>query len=91
MKGQILDFSIQTNSGIISGENGIRYTFSGSEWKEQSVPNKGMMVDFDIDENDNAIGIYKAITNKANLTQSINHIFEAKDSATLSLFDYFVI
>lgn len=91
MKGQILDFSIQANSGIISGENGIRYTFSGSGWKEQSAPNKGMIVDFDIDENDNAIGIYKAITNKVNSTQSINHIFEAKDSTTLSLFDYFVI
>ena len=31
MKGQILDFSIQTNTGYISGDDGKRYHFSGQE------------------------------------------------------------
>ena len=30
MQGQILDYSIQTNEGVISGEDGRRYTFARS-------------------------------------------------------------
>ena len=33
MKGKILDFSIQSNSGAISGEDGERYNFDGADWK----------------------------------------------------------
>ena len=29
MKGRILDYSIQTNSGVISGADGNRYEFFG--------------------------------------------------------------
>ncbi|WP_151723385.1 DUF805 domain-containing protein [Acinetobacter junii] len=58
MKGKILDFSIQTNSGIITGEDNKRYQFTGSEWKEQSIPQRGTDVDFDHTEDGNATGIY---------------------------------
>lgn len=44
MKGKVLDFSIQTSSGIITGEDNKRYPFSGSEWKEQSIPQDGIDV-----------------------------------------------
>ena len=47
MRGQILDYSVQTNSGIISGDDGNRYTFTGPEWKENRVPTRGMHVDFE--------------------------------------------
>jgi len=47
MKGQILDFSVQKNEGVISATDGTRYTFSGSEWKGDVQPNRGMWVDFD--------------------------------------------
>ena len=57
MTGQILDYSTQTNSGIISGDDGNRYTFSGADWKEPSTPQRGMRVDFDAD-GDSARGIY---------------------------------
>src|SRR5690349_15723924 len=60
MKGQILDYSAQTNSGVISGADGSRYTFVGSEWKGDSLPIRGTAVDFDVHEG-NAIGIYKAL------------------------------
>jgi hypothetical protein len=30
MKGQILDFSIQSNSGMISGDDQNRYHFTGA-------------------------------------------------------------
>ena len=58
MKGKILDFSIQTNTGIISAEDGKRYSFVGTEWKEQAVPVRGNSVDFELNEQGHAIGVY---------------------------------
>lgn len=58
MNGKILDFSIQTSTGIISGNDNKRYSFNGSEWKEQALPIRGMEVDFDIDALGHATGIY---------------------------------
>ena len=46
MNGQVLDFSIQTNSGIILGDDGNRYDFAGAEWKETDNPSRGMRVEF---------------------------------------------
>lgn len=31
MKGQVLDFTVQSNSGVITTEEGKRYTFEGAE------------------------------------------------------------
>lgn len=61
MKGKILDFSIQTNSGIITGEDNKRYQFVGSEWKEHTIPQRGIEVDFDCTEDAKAIGVYVAL------------------------------
>ena len=57
MKGEILDFSVQTNAGVISGDDGNRYSFAGNNWQESSVPQRGQRVDFQPDA-DIAIGIY---------------------------------
>lgn len=47
VKGTILDYTIQTNAGIISGDDGQRYSFQGAEWREAGkYPTKGMRVDF---------------------------------------------
>jgi len=47
VKGTILDYTIQTNAGIISGDDGRRYSFQGAEWREAGkYPIKGMRVDF---------------------------------------------
>ena len=51
MKGTILDFTIQTNAGIISGDDGKRYSFAGAEWKDTAHPVKGMVVDFEPQDN----------------------------------------
>ena len=59
MIGQILDFTIQTSSGVISGEDGNRYDFVGAEWKDSVSPSRGMSVDFEVDGN-NAASIYRA-------------------------------
>lgn len=46
MKGRVLDYSIQTNSGVISGDDGQRYTFSSADWRSRELPVAGMAVDF---------------------------------------------
>ena len=59
MKGQVLDYSIQNNSGVISGDNGQRYSFTGGGWQASNPPSVGMHVDFQPNGNA-AIGIYAA-------------------------------
>lgn len=61
MKGSILDFSIQNGQGLITTEEGRRYTFAAAEWKEQSYPVKGQAVDFDVNEAGAAVGVYAAL------------------------------
>ena len=46
MKGYILDYTVQTNSGIISGDDNQRYNFRGADWKETEPPRRRMRVDF---------------------------------------------
>ena len=52
MNGQVLDYSAQTNSGLITGDDGNRYNFVGTEWKDQAIPNRGMRVDFEAQGSD---------------------------------------
>lgn len=62
MKGTVLDFSIQNNTGIITLDD-KRYHFTGDQWKEQQHPTRGQQVDFEVDEQTgNAINIYFVIT-----------------------------
>lgn len=69
MKGQILDFHIQTNTGTISCTDGNRYTFVGLEWKGTNPPMRGMQVDFVI-ENNQAKGVYPALASSTTTTKS---------------------
>lgn len=47
MKGQILDYVISDSKGLISAEDGKRYSFSSSEWMSNEIhPKKEMKVDF---------------------------------------------
>ncbi len=49
MRGQVLDFNYRTASGEISGEDGARYKFVGTEWRPQQPPRAGIRVDFEVD------------------------------------------
>lgn len=60
MKGQILEYSVQSNTGVVSGADGNRYQFNGSEWKGTNVPARGMSVDFESDGNQ-AKAVYLAL------------------------------
>lgn len=62
MRGKILDFSIQENTGYISGEDGKRYSFIGAEWKEARLPQKGDDADFDVDSSGNATKIFLSLS-----------------------------
>ena len=61
MKGNVLDFSVQTNSGIISGDDQNRYMFAGTEWRGENAPKSGDRVDFDIDLDGDAILVFNAL------------------------------
>ena len=63
MRGKVLRFSFQSNTGAISGDDGIRYTFSNEDWKEEYPPGQNMYVDFDVrvepdDQSNRAVEIF---------------------------------
>lgn len=60
MKGQLLEYSIQSNAGVISGADGSRYTFAGAEWRGNVTPSRGMSVDFDVQDG-KAVAVYQAL------------------------------
>jgi TM2 domain-containing membrane protein YozV len=49
MTGRILEFSLATNTGLIRGDNGARYSFAATEWKSDTLPTPGLHVDFQVD------------------------------------------
>ena len=60
MRGRILTYSVQENAGIISGDDGTRYAFTGAEWRENAPPLRGAYVDFEISGAD-AVDIFMAL------------------------------
>ena len=81
MKGQILDYSVQSNTGTVSGGDGNRYQFSGAEWKGTNVPSRGMSVDFEADGNQ-AKSVYLAVGSSEGTG--------SKDKTTAGLFAIFL-
>jgi TM2 domain-containing membrane protein YozV len=65
MKGKVLDFNLQEGKGIISGDDGKRYEFEIKEWKEQTPPQKNDIVDFEVNEEGKAVGIYYDLENSS--------------------------
>jgi TM2 domain-containing membrane protein YozV len=60
MRGQVLGFDYRTGLGEISGDDGRRYKFIGTEWRPQSQPRAGEKVDFEA-EVDEARAIYPLV------------------------------
>ncbi len=61
MNGRVLDYSFHSNSGMISGDDGNRYTFNGAQWRDAANPVRGMRVDFEARDG-SAFAIYRALT-----------------------------
>jgi len=50
MQGTILTFHPETNTGLISGHDGTRYSFARADWTSAKLnPEEGMTIDFDVD------------------------------------------
>lgn len=57
MVGNILDFDLKERTGIVSGEDGNRYSFAMDDWKGEQMPKKGQSVDF-VPNEDKATQMY---------------------------------
>ena len=57
MKGKILEFSEESRTGIISGDDGSRYSLDIEDWKGSTIPKAGNKVDFSAN-GDKAMAIY---------------------------------
>lgn len=51
MRGQVLGVDTRTGDGIVSGEDGRRYSFRPADWAHRGEPAVGMLVDFETHEN----------------------------------------
>lgn len=95
MKGAILDFSIQTNEGVISGDDQNRYNFTGAEWRGQRPPARGDKVDFAIDEEGKATQIYIALGTTTNPVQNFSNQLDKisnqnQSEENFNMIDWFV-
>lgn len=71
MKGKILDYNFQESKGVISGDDGNRYSFENSQWKADSSPKVNQTVDF-VADGDIAKDIYLVKTQINDLASSLN-------------------
>ena len=51
MRGQVLGVDTRTGDGIVTGEDGRRYSFKPLDWAARGEPAIGMEVDFETHEN----------------------------------------
>ena len=50
MRGQVLGVDTRTGDGIVTGDDGRRYSFKPDDWAHRGEPAIGMIVDFETDE-----------------------------------------
>ena len=58
MKGDVVGFDPDSNTGAISGHDGRRYDFVRLEWRGSTAPSRGAVVDFIPAEGGHATQIY---------------------------------
>lgn len=75
MQGKVLAFDFRTSEGVISGNDGLRYSFVGNDWKQESQPKAGATVDFETDGGC-ALAIY-ALSSPSPLSGEKNRIVAA--------------
>ena len=51
MRGQVLGVDTRTGDGIVTGDDGRRYSFKPDDWAHRGEPAIGMIVDFEAAEN----------------------------------------
>jgi TM2 domain-containing membrane protein YozV len=90
MKGQILDYSVQKNLGVISTPEGLRYAFSGAQWHGPTAPHRGWWVDFEANGR-LALDVYPALGMASSLsTQMQTYAQSDKKKPHLMLWSLFL-
>jgi TM2 domain-containing membrane protein YozV len=57
MRGQVLGVDLRTGDGIVTGDDGQRYSFRPADWAARGEPAVGMIVDFQT-EHSRALSIF---------------------------------
>lgn len=60
MTGTVLTVDLASSQALISGDDGLRYTFTANDWKEKEPPVKGQRVDFVAAAGQHATEVYVA-------------------------------
>lgn len=64
MKGKVLDYNVESRNGVISGDDGSRYSFGVEQWKSATLPSAGSQVDFSVNGHEaEAIYLIKVAAN----------------------------
>lgn len=90
MKGTLVDFNFQINEGVIQGDDGKRYSFFGSEWKDQTSPVRGQNVDFAVNDLNQAVSIYVQAFARQPVFKKTNnqHAEQLRTEENFGLFDW---
>jgi TM2 domain-containing membrane protein YozV len=71
MNGTIIDYDQDTKSGLVSGNDGVRYDFSKADFRQGVQPYKGMVIDFKTDGTTaRDIFVVQTRSNKSNKSRS---------------------
>ena len=90
MKGKILDYNISESQGIISAQNGERYSFTTRQWRSQDIhPTIGQEVDFQVSEENEAKDIYAI--NKQSPAQGESVVYKKTSTAAIVSFIFGII
>ncbi|MFU9045908.1 DUF805 domain-containing protein [Acinetobacter tibetensis] len=90
MKGTLVDFNFQINEGVIQGDDGKRYSFFGSEWKDHTSPARGQNVDFAVNDLNQAVSIYVQAFARQPVFKKTNnqHTEQLQAEENFGLFDW---
>ena len=58
MRGQVLGVDTRTGDGVVTGDDGHRYSFRPADWADRGEPAVGMLVDFEADQS-RALSIFR--------------------------------
>ncbi len=90
MKGQILEYSIQTHSGIISADDQNRYEFSGAEWRSHNAPQAGSRVDFEISAEGKAVQVFTSQGDSAPMQNYAQPLDQHQSELQFNMIDWYV-
>ena len=76
VRGRVLRYMFQSDEGMIEGEDGIRYSFSGKDWNDPIPPTPDAYVEFGIHTDlqsgvVQAVNIYRTVRPKSRVAAGV--------------------